>query len=99
MLTGFHGVSPTVPSQRPKLAKENADPTGFERVKEFNGEWRGTMKTEVNLLFMLNIDNQRVIEATKARKLKRKINRKKKVRPLFVCFDSYYCEFDGNSAF
>lgn len=57
------------------------------------------MKIEVNFLFMLNIDNQRVIEVIKVRKLKRKINRKKKVRLLFVCFDSYYCEFDGNFVF
>lgn len=35
---------PQYPSQRFKLAKENADPTGLEWVKEFYGEWRVTVK-------------------------------------------------------
>lgn len=36
--------APQYTSQRFELAKENADPSGLQWVKEFYGEWRVTVK-------------------------------------------------------
>lgn len=66
--------APQYQGQRPKLAKENADPTGHVGQ---GGLWwveRDHEDGEVNLLFVLNSDNpawEWVTPATKTRKLKK----------------------------
>lgn len=47
--------APYYHSQGLKLAKENADPTGLEQVKEFL--WWMESDCKANLLFMLHGDN------------------------------------------